>query len=150
MDYHTDAKSSTYVQNGVLLIHTKEWNNTIGSNMDGPRGHHTKVKSNIQRQTAHDVTLMWNLKKIWFEWACIQNRIRPTDIENKFMVTKQGRRRGINFELGINIYTLEKGMATHSSVFAWRIPWQRSLVGYSPWSLKASGAFTFFIYKIDN
>ena len=31
--------------------------------MDGPRGHHTKVKSNIQRQTAHDVTLMWNLKK---------------------------------------------------------------------------------------
>ena len=28
--------------------------------------------------------------------------------------------------------TLEKGMATHSSILAWRIP-QRSLVGYSPW-----------------
>ena len=27
--------------------------------------------------------------------------------------------------------TLEKGMATHSSILAWRIP-QRSLVGYSP------------------
>ena len=26
---------------------------------------------------------------------------------------------------------LEKGMATHSSVLAWRIPW--TLVGYSPW-----------------
>ena len=26
---------------------------------------------------------------------------------------------------------LEKGMATHSSILAWRIP-QRSLVGYSP------------------
>ena len=27
---------------------------------------------------------------------------------------------------------LEKGMATHSSVLAWRIPGQRSLAGYSP------------------
>ena len=27
--------------------------------------------------------------------------------------------------------SLEKGMATHSSILAWRIP-QRSLVGYSP------------------
>ena len=28
---------------------------------------------------------------------------------------------------------LEKGMATHSSILDWRIPGQRSLVGYSPW-----------------
>ena len=29
---------------------------------------------------------------------------------------------------------LEKGMATHSSILAWRIPrTERSLVGYSPW-----------------
>ena len=28
---------------------------------------------------------------------------------------------------------LGKGMATHSSILAWRIPWQRSLSGYSPW-----------------
>ena len=28
---------------------------------------------------------------------------------------------------------LEEGMATHSSILTWRIPWQRSLVGYSPW-----------------
>ena len=32
---------------------------------------------------------------------------------------------------------LEKGLATHSRILAWRIPWtergQRSLVGYSPW-----------------
>ena len=33
---------------------------------------------------------------------------------------------------------LEKGMATHSSILAWRIPWQRSLVGYSPWGCKES------------
>ena len=29
---------------------------------------------------------------------------------------------------------LEKEMATHSSVLAWEIHGQRSLVGYSPWS----------------
>ena len=33
---------------------------------------------------------------------------------------------------------LEKGMATHSSILAWRIPRQRSLVSYSPKVLKES------------
>ena len=34
--------------------------------------------------------------------------------------------------------TLEKEMATHSSILAWRIPRQRSLAGYSPQSPKES------------
>ena len=33
---------------------------------------------------------------------------------------------------------LEKGLATYSSVLAWRIHGQRSLVGYSPWGHKES------------
>ena len=33
---------------------------------------------------------------------------------------------------------LEKGMATHSSIRAWRIQWTKSLVGYSPWNHKES------------
>ena len=28
----------------------------------------------------------------------------------------------------------EKGMATHSSIPAWRIPWTEEPVGYSPWA----------------
>jgi len=28
---------------------------------------------------------------------------------------------------------LEEGVATHSSILAWRIPWTEELVGYSPW-----------------
>ena len=28
---------------------------------------------------------------------------------------------------------LEEGLATLSSILAWKIPWQRRLVGYSPW-----------------
>ena len=31
---------------------------------------------------------------------------------------------------------LEEGMATHSSILAWRIHGQRRLVGYSPWGCK--------------
>ena len=31
---------------------------------------------------------------------------------------------------------LEKEMTTHSSIVAWRIPWQRCLAGYSPWGQK--------------
>ena len=32
----------------------------------------------------------------------------------------------------------EKGMAAHSTVLAWRTPWTRSLVGYSPRGCKES------------
>ena len=35
-------------------------------------------------------------------------------------------------------HPLEMGMATHSSILAWEIPWTRSLLGYSPWGLKES------------
>ena len=33
---------------------------------------------------------------------------------------------------------LKKGMATQSSIFAWKIPWTEGLVGYSPWGRKES------------
>ena len=32
----------------------------------------------------------------------------------------------------------EEGMAIHSIILAWRIPWTESLVGYSPWGCKES------------
>ena len=36
-------------------------------------------------------------------------------------------------------YTLEMGMATHSSILAWRIQWTDELGGlYSPWGHKES------------
>ena len=50
---------------------------------------------------------------------------------------------------------LKKGMATHSSVLAWRIPWQRSLTGYLlPTGLQRVGhnwatfTFTWAIYLL--
>ena len=35
-------------------------------------------------------------------------------------------------------YALENGMAIHSSILAWRIPWTEGLVGCSPWGHKES------------
>ena len=31
---------------------------------------------------------------------------------------------------------LEKGIATYSSILAWRIPWTYNLMGYTPWDCK--------------
>ena len=30
-------------------------------------------------------------------------------------------------------YPLEEGMATHSSILAWRVPWTEEAGGYGPW-----------------
>ena len=38
------------------------------------------------------------------------------------------------------IHPLEKEMATHSSILAWKSHGWRSLVGYSPWGCKESDA----------
>ena len=45
--------------------------------------------------------------------------------------------------------SLEEGMATHSSIFTWRIPWQRSLTGYGPWTVGVTFTFTFFEWVND-
>ena len=35
-------------------------------------------------------------------------------------------------------YSMEKEIATYSSIFVWRIPWTEELAGYSPGGLKKS------------
>ena len=37
---------------------------------------------------------------------------------------------------------LEKKLATHSSILAWRIPWKGILAGYSPWVPKSWTQFS--------
>ena len=92
-----------YLYNGIPLSHKKEWNNAICSNMNGPRYYHTKW-SKLEKDKYH-IAYMCNLKKK-YKWTYIQNRNRPIDIENKFMVTKGERGGGINLEFGINKYKL--------------------------------------------
>ena len=75
-----------HIYNRILFSHKKEWNNAVCSNMDGPRGYHTKSsKSDREGQVSYDITYMCNLKK-WYKWTYLQNRNRLT--ENKIMVTK--------------------------------------------------------------
>ena len=51
------------------------------------------------------ILIICRIYKINDKNELIQNRNRPTVIE-KLMVTKRKRRRGINWEFGINIYML--------------------------------------------
>ena len=91
-----DKEDVMHIYNGILSSHKKEWNNAICSNMDGPRDYHSEwSKSDRERQISYDHTYVWNLKKKWYKLA-LQNRNRFTDTENKLLVTKWGRRRGIN------------------------------------------------------
>ena len=63
--------------------------------MGRPRDYHTEWgKLNKERQISYDITYMWNLKEKRYKWIYLQNRYRPTDKENKLMVTKgEGARR---------------------------------------------------------
>ena len=58
------------------------------------------------------------------------------------MVLRKVKLKFGNFLVGtfseVPLKTEEKEMETHSSVLVWRIPWPRSLVGYSPWGRKES------------
>ena len=85
-----DKEDVVHIYNGILLSHEKEWNNAICSNMDGPRQYRTKwskLNTYRERQIPYDIAYTWNLKK-WYKWTYLQNRNRPTDIENKLTVTK--------------------------------------------------------------
>ena len=62
-------------------------------------------QSDRERKISHDITYMWNLKK-QYKRTYLQNSNRPTDRENKLTVTKGEGGGGINWEFGINIYTL--------------------------------------------
>ena len=74
--------------------------------MDGPRECHTEwSKSERVKQISYINAYMWNLEK-WYIWSYLQNRNRDTDIVNKRMDTKGGSGGGMNWEIGIDIYTV--------------------------------------------
>ena len=88
-----------YLYTGTLVSHKKGQNNAACSNMDGPRDYHTKW-SKPDKDKYHMIYDIHHFyvesKKKWYKWTYIQNRNRPTDIENKLMVTKGERGGGIN------------------------------------------------------
>ena len=48
-----DKEDVVQIYNGILLSRKEEWNNAIGSNMEGPRDYHTKYSKSEKRNTTH-------------------------------------------------------------------------------------------------
>ena len=57
-----DKEDVVHIYNGILLSHKKEWNNTICSNVDGPRDYHTKWSKSGRERQIYDLIYMCNLK----------------------------------------------------------------------------------------
>ena len=47
---------------------------------------------------------MWNLKNKEYKWTYLQNRNRITDVENKFMISRDKEGGRINLKIGIDMY----------------------------------------------
>ena len=83
-----------------------EWNWVICRDMDGPRDCHTEwSKSEREKQILYINVYMWNIEK-WYRWTYLQSRNTDTDVENKRMDTEGGRGCAMNWDIGIDIYTL--------------------------------------------
>ena len=90
----------------ISLSHKKEQNWVIYRDVDGPRDCHTEwSKSEREKQISYINTYIGKLEK-WYRWTGLQGRNRDPDVENKCMDTKGGRGGGMNWETGIDIYTL--------------------------------------------
>ena len=59
-----------HIYNGILLSHKKEWNNTICSNMDGPRGYHTKWKSARVFTLVDFILGLWSILSQYLYMVC--------------------------------------------------------------------------------
>ena len=60
----------------------------------------------------------------------------PGSLDSKESAYNAGDEGDTGLIPGLGRY-LEKEMATHSSILAWRIPWTESLVGWSLWGCRA-------------
>ena len=101
-----DKDDAVHIYNGILLSPKKEWNSAICRDVDRPKDCHTEwSKSEREKQISHDIAYMWNLEE-WYRWTYLQSIYRDIDVENKLTDTKVGRGCGMNWEFGIDIYTL--------------------------------------------
>ena len=66
IDRGMDKEAVVNIYNGILLSHKKEQNNTICSNMDGPRDCHTEWSKSDRERQISCIAYMWNLKN-WYK-----------------------------------------------------------------------------------
>ena len=92
-------RCGTYIQWTVTQPLKKEQNNTICSNMDGPRDYYTKwYKSDRERQVSYDITYMWNIIKT----IQVNLLTKQTDLKIKLdcLILKHGEDMAGSAELG--------------------------------------------------
>ena len=96
-----------YIYSGTCSAIKEEWNNTICSNMNGPRDYHTKWNtSDRERQISYESTNIRTLTK-----NATKELTHRTETDSNFKMKIYGYQRkngrgGINQEVGISIYTL--------------------------------------------
>ena len=106
MNRTMDKEDVVHIYNGILLSHKKEPNWVICRDVDGPRECHTACsKSERTKHIFYINIYMWNLEKC-YRCSYLQSRNKDTDVENKCMDTKGESVGVMNWEIGINIYTL--------------------------------------------
>ena len=99
MWYYIDI---TIIYSNIYIYYSakKGWNNALCSNMDGPRGYHTKWNySDSERPTSYDTSYLWIYLKKDTNELIYKTETLP-DFKNKLMVTK-GERWGVGDRLGI-------------------------------------------------
>ena len=67
------------------------------------------------------------------QYSCLENPMDRGAWKAAVHGVAEGWTRLSDFTFTFHSHALEKEMATHSSVLAWRIPWMGSLVGCRPW-----------------
>ena len=67
------------------------------------------------------------------QYSCLENPMDGGAWKAAVHGVDEGQMRLSDFTFTFHFHALEKEMATHSSVLAWRIPGQGSLVGCRPW-----------------
>ena len=70
-------------------------------------------------------------------WTRLSNWTELNWTEYYLTNVHKGKKSYVKFKDSFKRVSLEKEMATHSSVLAWRIQGQRSLAGYSLWGRKS-------------
>ena len=98
----------------LWYIYTMEYYSAIKRNKIGSFvGTWMDLESVIQSEVSQKeknkyriLTHMCRIWKDWYRWSYLQSRNRDTGIENKHMDTKGARRVWMNWEIGIDIYTL--------------------------------------------
>ena len=101
-----DKEVVVHICNGILLSHKKEQNWIICRDVDGSRDIIHSEVSQKEKKKSHNSAYMWIQKDGTDNLIC-KTEIEETQMQRTNIWTPRGERRsGVNWEIGIDIYTL--------------------------------------------